>query len=86
MTNVTCWSVRILSSDNVPPQAGLDELYVQWDESSTIGEALADLIQDGSAPNGQPMQAALRELAGQVLDYRRALRAQIAARGGAAPR
>ena len=35
----------VLSDGGIPLRIGLDELYLQWQESQTIGEALAQIIE-----------------------------------------
>jgi hypothetical protein len=80
----------VLSEGGILLRIGLDELYLQWQESQAIGEALAQIIEghqarDHNAVNWQPMQDTLRGLAQDVLEHRNALRAQITEAGGQIP-
>jgi hypothetical protein len=78
------------ASDGSTPALVRDELYLQWQESESIGEALAGIIEghqarDHDAPNWQLMQDMLRDLAQDVLEHRDGLRTQITEAGGQVP-
>jgi hypothetical protein len=81
---------EVLTDGGTSSRLALDELYLQWQESEAIGEALAQIIEghqarDHDAPNWQPMQDTLRGLARDIVEHRNELRAQIAELGGQVP-
>ena len=84
LSSLNTQASEMLSDQSASPKATLGELHIQWQESETVGEALANVLdthrkRDNSAPNWQSMQSALRELAHQLLDHRSSLRNQITA-------
>jgi len=83
-------TLGLLSNEDVPPESRVEELYLQWQESEEIGEALAEVIEehraaDQDAPNWQPMRNVLSRLGREMIAHRAQLRDQIAAAGGATP-
>jgi hypothetical protein len=81
-------TLDLLSNEEVPPESRLDELYLQWQESEEMGEALAEVIdghrvRDRQAPEWQPMRDVLGRLGREMIAHRARLRDQIAAAGGA---
>jgi hypothetical protein len=80
-------TLELLSGKGVPPESRLEELYLQWDESEDMGEALAKVIEahrarDQKAPEWQPMRDVLGRLGREMIAHRAGLRDQIAAAGG----
>jgi hypothetical protein len=83
-------TLRLLSNEDVPPESRGEELYLQWQESEEIGEALAEVIKehraaDQDTPNWQPMRNVLSRLGREMIAHRGQLRDQITAAGGATP-
>jgi hypothetical protein len=83
-------TLGLLSDEDVPPESRVEELYLQWQESEEMGEALAQVIEehraaDQDAPNWQPMRNVLSRLGREMIAHRAQLRDQIAAAGGATP-
>ena len=72
----------------LPQASQLDELQLQWQESESVGEALASLLHDPNhreRPDWDEMVQSLRMLAQQLLDHRNTLRTQIQNAGGQVP-
>lgn len=72
------------------PEAHLDELLLQWQDSESMGEALADALdlhksRYSDSPEWREMHRAVGSLAQQLLEHRNDLRARIAAAGGQIP-
>jgi hypothetical protein len=83
-------TLGLLSNEDVPPESRVEELYLQWQESEEMGEALAEVIEehraaDQDAPNWQPMRNVLSRLGREMIAHRTQLRDQIAAAGGVTP-
>jgi hypothetical protein len=83
-------TLRLLSNEDVPPESRGEELYLQWQESEAMGEALAEVIEeyraaDQDTPNWQPMRDVLSRLGREMIAHRGQLRDQITAAGGATP-
>jgi hypothetical protein len=83
-------TLSLLSEWDVPPESRLEELYLEWQESEEMGEALAEVIEahrsrDREAPNWQPMRNALARLGHELITHRNHLRERIAAAGGTVP-
>lgn len=77
----------LLSSEHVPPESRLEELYLQWRESEAMGEALAGVIdehraRDRKSPEWQSMRDVLGQLGQELIAHRAGLRERIAAAGG----
>lgn len=83
-------TLALLSEWDVPPESRLEELYLEWQESEEMGEALANVIEahrarDREVPNWQSMRNALAELGRALIAHRDQLRVRIAAAGGTVP-
>ena len=90
LQDATGQTLALLSDEDVPPESRLEELYLQWQESQEMGEALAEVIEahrahDLEAPNWQSMRDVLAGLGRELIAYRAQLRDQIAAAGGTVP-
>jgi hypothetical protein len=76
--------------DTLPREANLEELELQWQDSESMGEALADAFDShrsrhNDSPDWRAMQSAVSRLARQLLKHRNDLRARIVAAGAQVP-
>jgi hypothetical protein len=71
----------------VAPESELDELYAQWQESQTMGQALLQALrahqsQRDHTPDWRAMHEALNGLGIELREHRKGLRVRILAAGG----
>jgi hypothetical protein len=83
-------TLDLLADGDVPPESRLEELYLEWQESGEMGEALAKVIEahrarDREAPNWQLMRNVLAGLGRELIVHRDQLRDRIGAAGGTVP-
>ena len=74
--------LNVRALEKLPLDMRLDELYLQWQESETLGQALAGAIRDPNhvgTPGWEEMDQALRLLAQKLLEHHHVLSKQISA-------
>ena len=72
--------LNVRALEKLPLDMRLDELHLQWQESETLGQALAGAIRDPdhvSMPGWEEIEQALRFLAQKLLEHHHVLSVQI---------
>jgi hypothetical protein len=90
MQDANAQTLELLADEDVPLESKLEELYLEWQESQEMGEALAEVIEahrarDPEAPDWRSMRNVLAGLGRELIAHRTQLRDRIAAAGGTVP-